>query len=81
MEVNANQTYSVTKKARIKSQEGRLVMPGGILKTITPPKIIDGADDTIMVRYEGQNREDEVATGSKFSVKVINLVRHSTRKD
>lgn len=81
MEVHANQTYSVTKKARIKSQDGRLVMPGGILKTITPPKIVEGTDDTIMVRYEGQNREDEVATGSKFSVKVLNLVRHGKRAD
>lgn len=81
MEVHMNQTYKVTKKARIKSQGGRLVMPGGQLQTITPPKIVEGADDTIMVRYQGQNREDEVATGSKFSVKVVNLVRHGSRVD
>lgn len=81
MEVNMNQKYNVTKKARIKSQGGRLVMPGGRLQTITPPKIVDGNDDTIMVRYEGQSRDDEVETGSKFSVKVSNLVRHAARMD
>lgn len=81
MEVNMNQTFNVTKKARIKSQEGKLVMPGGKLQTITPPKIVDGADDTIMVRYQGQNRQDEVQTGAKFSVKVTNLVRHGAMQD
>lgn len=77
MEVNANQAFSVTKAAIIKSQEGKRIMPGGTLKTITPPKIIDGKDDTIIVRYQGQGRPDEVGTGSKFSVKVVNLVRHA----
>lgn len=81
MEVNMNQTFDVTKKARIKSQGGKLVMPGGKLQTITPPKIVDGQDDTIMVRYEGRNRDEEVKTGAKFSVKVVNLVRHGKRKD
>ena len=75
-----NQIYEVTKKARIKSQGGKIVMPGGILETITPPKINDGEDDTIMIRYKGQGRDGEVKTGSKFSVKVTNLVRHGKMK-
>jgi hypothetical protein len=76
-----NQTYQVTKKARIKSQGGNIVMPGGVLQTITPPKIVDGQDDTIMVRYQGKGRDGEVKTGAKFSVKVTNLVRHGERSD
>ena len=77
MEVNSNQAFSVTKAAIIKSQEKKRIMPGGVLKTITPPKKVEGQDDTIMVRYQGQGRDNEVETGSKFSVKVVNLVRHA----
>lgn len=81
MEVNSNQNYTVQKKAKIKSQGGKLVMEGGTLATITPPKITEGKGDTIMVRYTGQGRDNEVDTGSKFSVKVESLVRHGKRLD
>lgn len=73
MLVKANQTFRVTKPARINKSKGRIV-PGGKLETLTPPEKRDGVD-TVMVRYTGQDGDDEASSGTKFRIKVPSLMK------
>lgn len=76
MLVKANQSFMVTAEATVASLDKKKVMPGGTIKTLTPPQA--GADgDKILATYVGRGRPGEAPNGRKFWVKVETLVRHA----